>query len=472
MSTLSPAPVVKASPEAVPPRKTWRVGTLVYTSGGLVALFSFLIFGDFALSMRDRSVSPIVHWYLNHLQVPNYLYAILLSSFPAALALILCPIISFKSDRLRSRWGRRIPFLIITTPLAAAGMIGLGLTPHIAQWVHSHFPDQSELLVTLVCFGVFWALFEFAAIAGSAVFGGLINDVVPREMVGRFFGLFRAISLIDGMIFNYWLMGKVPDHFTLIMVIVGVYYGVAFTWVCLKVKEGEYPPPAPIVVPEPGAADGRRFLANLRGSFATYFRECFTNSYYISIFVMMMVAGLSFGPVNTFAIPYAASLGISMDTYGKFLALTFCISLVLAYPLGWLADLLHPLRLAIGVLVLYVLVTGWGMFFAKSAGAFLFAWVAHGVISGCYFTSAASLGQRLYPHSRFAQFASAATIVGALVGMAYTPAVGLLIDQTGRAYRYTFVIGCLTATVALVCAGLVYVKFRKLGGPKDYTAPE
>jgi len=470
MSAISPEPAATAEPSP-PLQKTWRVGTLVYTSGGLVALFSFLIFGDFALSMRDRSVSPIVHWYLNHLQVPNYLYALLLSSFPAALALVLCPIISFKSDRLRSRWGRRIPFLIITTPLAAAGMIGLGITPHIARWVHSHFPNESELLVTLVCFGVFWALFEFAAIAGGAVFGGLINDVVPREMVGRFFGLFRAISLIDGMIFNYWLMGKVPGHFTLIMVIVGLYYGVAFTWVCLKVREGGYPPPS-VPARDSGPGEGGGFLASFCGSFATYFRECFSNSYYISIFVMMMAAGLSFGPVNTFAIPYAASLGISMDTYGKFLALTFCISLVLAYPLGWLADLVHPLRLAIGVLVLYVIVTGWGVFFARSAGAFLFAWVAHGVISGCYFTSAASLGQRLYPSSRFAQFASAATIVGALVGMAFTPAVGLLIDQTGRAYRYTFVIGCLTAVLALVCAALVYVRFMKLGGPKNYTAPE
>ncbi len=44
------------------------------------------------------------------------------------------------------------------------------------------------------------------------------------------------------MIFNFWLMGKIPDHYTLILVVVGIFYGAAFMLVCLKVKEGEYPP--------------------------------------------------------------------------------------------------------------------------------------------------------------------------------------------------------------------------------------
>jgi len=51
------------------------------------------------------------------------------------------------------------------------------------------------------------------------------------------------ISLIDGIIFNYWLTGKIPAHFSLIMTAAGIFYGVTFMIVCLKVKEGEYPPP-------------------------------------------------------------------------------------------------------------------------------------------------------------------------------------------------------------------------------------
>jgi Na+/melibiose symporter-like transporter len=47
-----------------------------------------------------------------------------MSTFPGAVALVLGPIISYKSDRHRGKWGRRIPFLMATTPIAAFGMIG------------------------------------------------------------------------------------------------------------------------------------------------------------------------------------------------------------------------------------------------------------------------------------------------------------------------------------------------------------
>lgn len=449
---------------APPPRassRRWTVGTLSYTSRGLLALFAMLLFGDFAWSMRDRSVAPIAQWYLNHLNVPNLLFGLLVSSFPALLGLLLGPIISVKSDRHRGRWGRRIPFLLVTTPMAAGGMLGLAVTPLFAHWLHGLMPGQGEMLVSLICFGVFWALFEVGTIAGGAVFGGLINDVVPKEMLGRFYGLFRAVSLIDGMIFNYWLIGKVPDHFTLILTVIGVFYGAAFMWVCLRVKEGEYPPPPP--APErPG------FVESARG----YFRECFSKSYYVSVFIMLTAAYLAFGPINTFSIPYARSLGVNMDTYGKFLALTYLISLSLSYFLGWLADAFHPLRVSIAALIGYAVVTAWGWMFVTTPGTFLAAWVAHGVLSGCFFTSAASLGQRLFPHEKFAQYASAFGMVLSLGTMAMAPAVGLLIDDTGSGYRHSFGVGLGLSLTALVCAAYVHRRFMRLGGPKGYQAPE
>jgi Na+/melibiose symporter-like transporter len=238
-----------ASVASVAPARTWTVGTLTYTSGGLVVLFCWLLFGDFAWSMRERSVGPMAHWYLNQLKVPNLLFGLLLSSFPALIGVTLGPVISVKSDRHRGRRGRRIPFLLVTTPIAALGMIGIAVTPLVARQVHGLFPEQNETVVAVVCFGVFWAAFEFATIAAHSVFGGLINDVVPKQLLGRFHGLFRAVSLIDGMIFNYWIMGKVPDHFTLILCIIGVFYGTAFMWVCFKVREGNYPPPSPPPAP-------------------------------------------------------------------------------------------------------------------------------------------------------------------------------------------------------------------------------
>lgn len=462
--TPSVLPSVPAAPVA-PVAKTWTVGTLTYTGSGVIALFALLLLGDFVWSMRERSVGPMAHWYLNHLEVPSVVFGLLLSSFPALLAFILMPIIGVKSDNHRGKWGRRIPFLLVTTPLAALGMIGLALSPIVARWVHSHFPDQSEMLVAVVCFAVFWTAFEIATIAGGAVFGGLINDVVPKELLGRFYGLFRAVSLIDGMIFNYWIMGKVPDHFTPIMITIGIIYGIAFTWVCLKVKEGEYPPPPPATERSSSVVTGF-YRSGLK-----YFRECFSKPYYLLVFAMMTTAFLSFGPINIFAIPYARSLGVDMDTYGKYLALTFLISLGLSYFIGWLVDIFHPLRMVMVSLFGYVIVTLWGRLNATTPDTFLAAWVAHGVLSGCFFTSVASLNQHLFPREKFAQYASASAMVMSPCNMVLAPLVGLVLDHTGKVYHHTFTAGCLLALSGLVLSFFVYRQFKKLGGPHNYTAP-
>lgn len=448
------------------PGKTWSVGTLIYSVGGLLILFSWLLLGDFSWSMRDRSVAPLSQWYLSSLGVPNLVFGLIISSFPAIIGLILGPIISVKSDRHRGRWGRRIPFLLVTTPMAAVGMIGIGVTPLIADWVHGHFPEQEEWFVAVACFSISWALFEFATIAGHAVFGGLINDVVPKELLGRFYGLFRAISLIDGIIFNYWIIGKASSHFTLILLIIGLVYGISFMVVCLNVKEGDYPPPPP-KVKVPGG-----ILGNFSREIRAYCRDCFTNPYYLSIFIMMTLGPLSFSPINIFGMPYARSLGVDMELYGKTLALTYGISLSITFFLGWLVDITHPLRMAMVSLLGYVIVTCWAVFFVDTQQSFLIAWVAHGVLSGCFYTTSASLGQRLYPHEKFAQFASAAGIFTSLGGVAIGPIIGMIIDVSGNVYRYAFAAGMVLAGVAFIVGIYVHIRFMRLGGTKGYVAPE
>ena len=484
--SAEPDHAVSAQPQSGT-KRLWRIGTLTYTSTGLIVLFFWLLAGDFAWSMRERSVGPMAQWYLDSLKVPNLLFGLLLTSFPALLGLILGPIISVKSDRHRGKWGRRIPFLLVTTPMAAAGMIGLALTPLLAKWLHGlgqpgHAVGawlhgalggsstgvwflsviENEMIVSVACFMVFWAAFEVATIAGQSVFGGLINDVVPHEMLGRFYGLFRAVSLIDGMIFNYWIMGYVPTHFTLILVAVGVFYGAAFMWVCLRVKEGGYPPPATLPPDKRGRVEEVKM----------YFRESFSRPYYVIVFVMLMMSNLAFMPVNAFSVRYAESLGMSMKSYGHCLALTYLVSLCLAYFLGALADRYHPMRVSMAALASYLAVSLAGVLFATTPERFALVFVIHGVLSGCYFSSAASLGQRLFPQSRFAQFASAAGIVMALGNMTLIPAVGTFVDLTGKAYRYTFGVGFVLTLVALVSAWQVHVRFMRMGGPKGYVAPE
>lgn len=471
--------------------RTWQVGTLTYTLGGLVALFVLLLLGDFAWSMRDRSVGQMAQWYLAELKVPSVLFAALISSFPALIALLLGPIIGVRSDRHRGKWGRRIPYLLITTPCAVVGMVGLGLVPYIANWVHDTFAPsrplcellerflgdgaiatrilettRNEMFISVLCFGVFWACFEFATIAGQSVFGGLINDVVPQELMGRFFGMFRAISLIDGILFNKVIFGHVTDHFTLILICIALFYGVCFISVCLMVKEGTYPP---TLAAPPSSG---RILASFFHEIRSYLRECFGNRYYILVFFLLMTANITFAPVNTFNLPFSKSLQITPQTYGDCVSLTFTISLVMAYPLGWLVDRFHPLQMVLATLFVYCIVALISGLFIRDVSTFIIAFVAHGVISGCFFTSVGSLNHRLYPRTRYAQFASAAGILSSIAGIILTPTVGFVIDYTGQAYRYAYLTSFLLAASALLFGWRVYIRFIRYGGPKNYVAPE
>ena len=122
-------------------------------------------------------------------------------------------------------------------------------------------------------------------------------------------------------------------------------------------------------------------------------------------------------------------------------------------------------------IALYSIATLWGGFAATTPVKFTIAFVLHGVISGCYFTTSASLQQRLFPRSRFAQFASAATMLIAISTMVLGPIVGTFLDYTHHVYRYTFLMDGVIAVLCLLAFAVVHRGFMHLGGPKGYVAP-
>lgn len=464
--TTHPPSCASTQPEQNAGQKLWRVGTLTYTTAGLVILFAWLLWGDFAWSMKERSMVPLLQLLLKRFSASDLLTGVLVSSLPAGVALIFSPIISYKSDRFRSRWGRRIPFLLFTTPITALTMMGLASSPWLGERLHlalgAHSPGINSC--TLFFFGVCWTIFEFATIAANALFGALVNDVVPQAVIGRFFGMFRVLSLIAGMIFNRWIFGKAETYYAWIFVGMGLLYGIGFTIMCLTVKEGEYPPP-PSVEDVHGKRQG--FLPAAK----TYFHECFGHPYYLWYFAGSALATVSMSPVYIFGVTYAKTLGLSTDDYGKYMFWTFLISLCLAYPLGVIADRIHALRLTIISLAVYSAAMFWGGAFARNPSNFAIALIAFGVISGIFWTAVAGLPQRLLPRSRFAEMAAALGIINSVCAIALPFALGAFLDYTKHVYRYTFVVSGVLSLLGLIIFCVLHRKFMALGGPKNYVAP-
>ena len=446
-------------------RKTWSIGTLVYTPRGLAALFGWLLWGDFAWQMRERAIGPVTQLLLRHLRATDMFVGLLVGSVPSAMGLLAGPVINTLSDRHRGRRGRRIPFLLAPTPFAALALIGLAFTPAVGRSVHealgAHAP--SLRMVNLAVFAAFWTVFEVTAITTQGIFYALVNDVVPHALIARFFGLFRAVSLFAAIIFNYWIIGHAEQHFQAIFIGVGVLFGVGLTLMCLRVREGAYPPPEPLVKRSRGDA-----LDRVRA----YFRETCSLPYYRWVYAATTLAALAAGPVNAFSVFYAKSIGMSVGVYGKYLALTYMISFCLAYLLGWLGDRFHPLPVATASIGAYAAATLCGGVFARTPATFAVAFVAHGVLSGCLLTSLPPTFQLLFPRARFGEFSSAAGLLTGLCYMVLPPLVGAILDATGHVYRYTFLAsGCL-GVAGFLGMLTVYRQFMTLGGLRNYVAPD
>jgi len=444
-------------------RRQWVVGTLAYSSGGLVLLFCWLLCGDFAWSLKERSVMWVVQLLIKRFEASDMVAGLLIGALPQALALVLTPIISYRSDRHRGRWGRRIPFLVIPTPIAALSMVGLAFSPHLGETLHRVLGSVSPGLnpSILIVFGVFWTLFEVATVTANAVFFALINDVVPQSVLGRFYGLFRATGLIVAMFFNFWLFGKAETHYTWIFIGIGLIYGLGFSLMCLKVKEGGYPPP-PVIEESNG---------NCLSGVRTYFRECFSRPYFLWIYASIALSWMALSVVNLFNLFFAQSVHMSMDVYGKYLAASFLISFILSYFVGMLADRFHPLRLGIIAMALYAAVALAGGLFITDSTSFGIALIAYGVSSGIWQTATASLTMRLLPQARFAQLDSARGLVTSLGLMLVGPVMGRFLDMTGNNYRHVYLASAGVALLAFAAGLVVHAKFMALGGPRSYSAP-
>ena len=143
-------------------QKLYTIGTLTYTFSTLCTLFFLLLLGDLVWSMKERSVAQIVQLMFKRHGASDMINGLMMVSLPNALGLLLGPVISYRSDHCRSRWGRRIPYLLFTTPIAAGAMAGMAFSPAIGEALGARFSCSADS-ITLCFLGFFWALFVISS---------------------------------------------------------------------------------------------------------------------------------------------------------------------------------------------------------------------------------------------------------------------------------------------------------------------
>jgi len=442
--------------------KRWHVGTLTYTTVGLFGLFSLLLFGDFAWSLKERSVPDVFKALLKEYSSNATVLAGLTGALPALITMTLGPVIGAWSDRYRSRFGRRIPFLVATTPIIGLSMIGLAFSEPVGSWINTTCGGDVEQRGTaiILTMAVCWTVFEASTIIGNALFIALINDTVPRPVIGRFFGVFRIFSLIVGAGF-FWCFfdnGLLSIYRPILLSIAGAYV-IGFLILCWGVREGTYPdPPARSTLPATARINA-------------YVRNCFSVRFFAMLFIVFGVATISFMPINVNSFNAKDQFGVDKSGYGHALAITYIISMVLAFPLGWLADRFHPMRTGLVALATYAVVMLSAWFAVKDPASFTLFFIAHGVLSGAFFTSTAALLLMLLPRARFSEYAAASAALTALMTVVLTMSMGGILDLLGRDFRIIFLGGGLVAGLAAVGWLFLMRGFNQLGGIKNYAPP-
>jgi MFS family permease len=376
-----------------------------------LVLCALLLIGDLGWSLRERSVQELFKVHLMRFSQDATLLNILIGAMPALIALTLGPLIGAWSDRTRSRFGRRIPFIFGTAVVSTVGMLGMAFSSGLAG------------------LAVSWTVFEMATIVGNPLFLALINDTVPRPVLGRFFGAFRIVSLATGAgFFALFFRNELVSVFQPLLVAITVVYLGCMLLVCLRVREPSYatPPRTGWRLMQPGDEQWGR------------------------LFAAVSVGALAVLPININALNASAQFGADAGDFGAAIALTYAISILLAWPLGWLADRYHPLRVGAVVLSAYALcmLVAWRVVDERTG--FLAALIVHGVLAGCFLTGTVSLLPALLPRERFSQLAAISASLTALMVVVSTVGLGALLDATGRDYRLLYLAGALAAGCGVV----------------------
>ena len=462
----------------VPPGgKTYHCGTLTYTKMGLFVLFAWLLWGDFCFTMMEAVVPSILPLKLKDLGCSNWLMGLILTTAPGVLNMTVCPYVSFKSDRYRSKWGRRIPFIIWTMPFLCGSLALMGLDDDICGLLqrNSEFLRQfTPAAITIVLIAVFLIMFQFFNMFVGSVFCYLFNDVVPPQFLARFVGLLRIVGTGAGALYNFFIFKFAESHMREIFIGAAVLYLVGFGMACLMIKEGEYPPP------EGESDNSSRGMKGIK----TFFRESFSHKLYWFRFISASFSAFA-GAIGIFGIFFNREMGLSLDQIGKLGAIGSIASMAAMYCMSIFVDRWHPLRITVYGALFGVLGSFMSMvwIFVTIPGNYFFWLNLSNVLIGTFLGALVAVAtfpsdMRIFPQSRFGQFCSAqamlqsafTVIAGILAGL-FIDVVRNLCHGSNYAYRFIFLWITVFAGISAVFRVMSYIEWHRLGGDKHFHPP-
>ncbi|HEY3297942.1 MAG TPA: MFS transporter [Armatimonadota bacterium] len=471
---------ITAAPETAEPK--FRAGTLEYTKRGLFMLFVYLLWGDFCFTLMESVFPQITPLTMKNLGSNDFLIGLVMITIPNIFNAIVCPWVSFKSDRHRSKLGRRIPFLLYPTPAIALFLIMIGFSPDLGRFLGNtilHSTGWGTVAITLGLIAVFSAGFQYFNMFVGSVYYYLFNDVVPDEYLSRFMAAFRLVGLVAGALFNFVIFRYAESHMKWIFIGAGVLYFVAFMQMSLKVKEGEYPPPPEYVDGKQGVFSGLK----------TYFKECFSHKFYWYFFL-----STAFWELTACIRPFdlllqRQTLALTPGKIGMILGTAQIVTALFILPAGIFSDKHHPLRTtlwaSVGLLILTPTRLVYLFHHFDPGTAF---WVEFSLqmvlvpLNAIYTVSSLPMYMRILPAERYGQFCSAQAMFRSSANILFGTMAGgymVLMKKLSAVHHMypTYYYGFsplwtwVLQIVAVIFLFQLYKSWKERGGDESFTPP-
>lgn len=462
----------------------YHVGTLSYTRLGLFMIFVWLLWGDLVWSLMEMVFPASMPLQLDRMGVPAQWIGYMMGTAGAMINMTFVPVVSFRSDRTRTRWGRRIPYLVFTMPFLCIFLAILGFSDHIGAWIHgSSLPAAigiSPVVTIVIVMGVLILLYDVFNVFVNSVYWYLFRDVVPSAFLGRFMATFRMVGTMSHMIWGAFIYGRIETHTPIIYVGAALIYFFGFGLMCLMVKEGEYPPPEDVPQSE-------SWLKRTWESIRTYAFECFSHPMFVLFYCSQALFAVGTASTMYKNLFYIRHLGITPADLGKVMAVMAPVMLAIQFPMGWLVDKFHPIRMYLvsATILIPVYFAGYFIDDYSLAGYALNAFTLYIAITVIQQpmtlldeSSKIPLMMRLFPAKQYGQFCSASAllrhfslIVGTVAG---ATVIGWMNYKHGpKGNGYAFLWNAAFQAAGAVCLWIVFFMWRRNGGEKfRYDAEE
>lgn len=459
-------------------RRIYRCGTLTYTMSGLITLFAWLLWGDFCFTFMEAVVPSILPLKLRDLHASNSLIALIMSTLPGIFNTTICPWVSFKSDRYRGKWGRRIPFILYTMPFLTASLVFIGMSDQIGAWAHGMFFSNSNIsktMVVMILLAVFAGVFDLFNMFVNSVYWYLFNDVVPKQYVARAMSSVRLVAVLSTCLYNWFVFKYALSHMREIYIGAALLYLIGFGLMCIKVKEGEYPPPE-------DAGRAPSLLQDIK----TFGKDCYTTRYYWDIFLHCMFGAVAYS-IGLFGVFFNQSMGLDLNLIGKMGAINGLVvagGLILA---GILADRWNPVRVAV-YLDAYNAFTIFGCCIwlfaaAPSSKVYFVVGIMASVFNSLFVAMQQAVGlprlMIVFPKDRFGQFCGAMSLVRSAGTMIGGFMAGVFLDVIKHfyaegdlfPYRYMYIWVSGFSMLAFYFHYRAYRYWIRAGGDTEYVPP-